>query len=162
MIIPCESCNSVFRLESRILKPTGSRVRCSKCGKIFKAYPPVEFDRRKHQRMKTRNLISHISYDITGRLISQGLSKALNISKGGILLETIDPIGSGILSLMATDVENNLIEIEGNLIFCKKSSFGRYLSGISFIGTDEQVVTFVTKLIKEYIFRKRNLPSKRA
>lgn len=162
MIIPCESCNAVFRLESSILKPTGSRVRCSKCGEIFRVYPPDNVDRRKHQRLKTRNLISHVSYDLTGRLLSQGLSKALDISEGGILLETPEPIESGLLSLMATDVENNLIEIEGNLAYCKESSSGRYLSGISFFGTDEEVETFVTKLINEYDFRKRNLLSDRA
>jgi len=90
----------------------------------------------------------------------QGLtSRKSNLAiTANILIKTSDTE----LSLMATDVENILIEIEGNLVFCKKSSFGRYLSGISFIGTDEQVVTFVTKLIKEYNFRKRNLPSKRA
>ena len=155
MIIPCKSCNAVFRLESSLVKPTGTKVRCSKCGEIFKVYQPDNVDQRKHQRLKTRNLISYVSYDKTGQLISQGLGKALDISKGGILLEALEPIESGLLSLTATDVENNLIEIDGNLVHYKESSSGRYLSGISFIGTDEQVATFVTELIKQHNFQKK-------
>jgi hypothetical protein len=140
-----------------MLKPTGSRVRCSKCGEIFKAFPPDIDDRRKHQRFKTQNLISHVTYDLTGRLIFQGLGKALDLSKGGMLIETTDPIGSGLISLTATDAQNQLIEIDGNVVYCKESSSGKYLSGISFISTDEQMATFVSKLLKEYSFQKKEI-----
>ena len=145
MIIPCKSCNSAFELDAHLVKPEGSKVQCSKCGVIFKVYPPVQIERRKHQRVQTRNLVSHHTFDKTGRLVSQGLSKALDISKGGILLETPHPVESGVLSLMAADIENNLIEIEGKLIYCTKSASGMYLSGIAFVGTDAQVAKFVAK-----------------
>ena len=161
MIIPCKSCQSTFRLNSKLIKPTGSMVRCSKCREVFKVYPPKWSDRRKHKRLKTRNLISHVSYDLRGRLISQGLSKVLNISRGGMLLESPEPIESGLISLMATDVKNNLIEIDGNLVYSKKSSTGRYHSGVSFIGTEKETIIFIIELIKEYNLRKRNLSSDR-
>ena len=94
-----------------------------------------------------------------GRVISQGLSKALNISKGGMLLETSEPIESGLLSLKATDMENNLIEIDGNLVYCRKTSTGRYHSGVSFIGKEEEIAVFVAKLIKEYRLRGKDTGS---
>ena len=147
----------MFRLDSSLIKPTGSLVRCSKCREIFRVQPPEVTDRRKYSRVKTRNLISHVSIDKTGKFVAQGLSKALNICKGGILLETLYPIESGLLSLMAADAKNNLIEIKGKLIYSKKSTTGMYLSGIAFIDTDEEVAKFVTKLIKEYNYRKNNL-----
>ena len=161
MIVPCKSCQSTFRLSSSLVEPTGTKVRCSKCRNVFKVYPLDWKNRRKHKRLRTRNLISHVCYDIRGNVISQGLSKVLNISKGGMLLETPEPIESGLLSLMATDVENRLIEIEGNLVYCKQSSHGRYHSGVSFLAKEEEVTRFVTKLIREYNFRKRNLISKK-
>ena len=40
MQIPCVSCQSIFRLDSNLVKPIGSLVRCSKCKYIFKVYPP--------------------------------------------------------------------------------------------------------------------------
>ena len=157
MKVTCESCQAKFRLDDNLVKATGSTVWCSKCGEIFTVYPPQNANRRKHQRVDTRNLISHASFDKAGKLISQGLSKALDISKGGMLLETPHPIESGLISLMATDRDGNLIEIKGRLRYCKKSSDRKYLSGISFIGTDVQVAEFVTKLIKEYNHRRKNL-----
>ena len=159
MIIPCKSCQSTFRLKSKLVKPTGSRVRCSKCSDVFKVFPPGWENRRKHKRLKTRNLIYHVSYDMRGRLISQGLSKVLNISRGGMLLESPEPIESGLISLMATSVKNNLIEIDGNLVYCRKTSTGRYHSGVSFIGKEEEIAVFVAKLIKEYRLRGKDTGS---
>ena len=40
MIITCKECNASFKLDENLLKPTGSKVRCSKCNEIFTAYPP--------------------------------------------------------------------------------------------------------------------------
>jgi pilus assembly protein FimV len=41
MYITCHECNTVFRLDERRLKPAGSKVRCSQCGNIFTAFPPM-------------------------------------------------------------------------------------------------------------------------
>jgi len=114
-------------------------------------------DLGKCPRVNTINLISHVSIDQTGKWISQGLSMALDISRNGILLETTYPIESGRLSMMTVDVDSNLIEIKGELIYCSKSDTEMYHSGIKFIDTDEQVTKFVTQIIKVYSHRKNNL-----
>ena len=114
-------------------------------------------DRRKFPRIKTRNLIAHLSVDDNGKMISQGLSKTLDISKGGMLLETPYPIPAARLSLMAVDKDSVLFEIKAELVYCKKSARGLYQAGIKFIGTEVQVINYVTRLIKEYNFRKKTL-----
>jgi len=157
MIIPCESCQSTFELDSDLVKATGSLVRCSKCRSVFRVYPPDAADRRMYTRTRTRNLIAHISVDQKGRLVSRGLSKTLDISRGGMLLETPHPVEPGLLSLMAVDADNNLIEIKGELVYCKRSAAGMYHSGVKFIGSEKEVANFVTRLIKEYNHRKNNL-----
>ncbi len=40
MIITCEECGISFNLDESLLKPSGSKVRCSKCKTVFTAYPP--------------------------------------------------------------------------------------------------------------------------
>ncbi len=140
----------MFRLDNGVIKPTGSKVRCSKCGELFKVFQPNEVERRKYQRVETQNLISYFSFDETGKLISHGLGIAMDISKGGILLETTNYIKSGLIVLAATDRERNLIEVKGKLAYCKKTSTGMYFSGIEFIGVNERVTKFIAKLIKEY------------
>ena len=39
MVIECKHCSRKFNLNENLLRPAGSRVRCSKCGNIFHAYP---------------------------------------------------------------------------------------------------------------------------
>ena len=157
MEIPCEKCQSTFRVDSRLIKPSGTKVRCSKCQHVFRIHPTNEVERRKDPRIKTSNLISLLSIDENGKEISQGLGRALDISKGGMLLETPHPIPEARLSLMAVDKDNILFEIEAKLAYCKKSAPELYQSGIRFIGTEEQVISYVTRLIKEYNSRKSTL-----
>jgi hypothetical protein len=96
-----------------------------------------------------------LSFDKTGKLISNGLGIALDVSRGGILLETPYPIETetGLIVLAATDWGNHLYEVRGKLRHSKKISTGTYISGIEFIGIDARVTKFVTELIKEYKYR---------
>jgi len=41
MIVMCEGCETNFNVEDRLVKPSGSRVRCSKCRHVFTVYPPA-------------------------------------------------------------------------------------------------------------------------
>jgi predicted Zn finger-like uncharacterized protein len=39
MIVQCESCQTEFNLDETLLKKEGTKVRCSQCRHVFKAYP---------------------------------------------------------------------------------------------------------------------------
>jgi predicted Zn finger-like uncharacterized protein len=41
MIVTCEACFTQFNLNDESIKPTGTKVRCSKCQKVFKVFPYV-------------------------------------------------------------------------------------------------------------------------
>ncbi len=41
MIITCEACGTSFKLKTSLVKETGSTVRCSKCQRVFIAYPTL-------------------------------------------------------------------------------------------------------------------------
>lgn len=157
MRIVCESCHSKFKLDRNLVKPTGISVRCSKCRAVFIVYPPDIVKRRKHPRVRTQNLIAYFAFDKHRKLISHGMGIALDISKSGILLETPYSIESGFLVLTATDKFKKFIEVNGRLIYSKKSSRGTYLCGIEFIGNDERVIDFITKLIRVYNVQRNNL-----
>ena len=77
----------------------------------------------------------------------------MDVSKGGILLETPYPIAPGLIVLAATDAVNKLFEVKGKLMHTQKASTGTYLNGIEFFGIDERVKGFITNLIKEYNYR---------
>ena len=42
MIITCQKCSTSYHLDETLLKPEGTKVRCTVCKTIFKAYPPIE------------------------------------------------------------------------------------------------------------------------
>lgn len=39
MIVTCKECDTSFNFDDNLIKPSGSKVRCSKCHAIFVAYP---------------------------------------------------------------------------------------------------------------------------
>jgi len=44
MIVECEKCHTKFRLDDSLLKPAGSKVRCSVCNHKFMVFPPKASD----------------------------------------------------------------------------------------------------------------------
>ncbi|MBN2343687.1 MAG: zinc-ribbon domain-containing protein [Deltaproteobacteria bacterium] len=40
MQIKCEQCKTEYSLDEKLLSPKGTPVRCTNCGKVFKAFPP--------------------------------------------------------------------------------------------------------------------------
>ncbi|MGD8993510.1 MAG: hypothetical protein PVI00_18785 [Desulfobacterales bacterium] len=90
-------------------------------------------------------------------MISQGLGIAMDISKGGILLQTADAIESSSIALAAIDRNKNLFKINGRLAYSKKTTTGTYLSGIKFIGMERHVIKFIVNLVREYNYCGYNL-----
>jgi len=109
-------------LDSSFVVSTETRVKCSKCQEVFKVYPAESIGQRKHPRVKTNNLISYFSFDEAGKFISHGLGIALNINKGGILLKTPFVIESGLIVLATLNWENNLVEVNGKLVYFEKKT----------------------------------------
>lgn len=44
MLLTCNMCNATYRLDESLLKPGGSKVRCSKCRLVYNVHPPFEHD----------------------------------------------------------------------------------------------------------------------
>jgi len=60
MIITCEACNSSFSLDDDRLKPSGTKVRCSKCQEVFTVYPPSMVEEQPHVEDKTTEISDEI------------------------------------------------------------------------------------------------------
>jgi hypothetical protein len=114
-------------------------------------------EQRKYPRVETCNLISYLMIRTNGEIADQGMGRALNISQGGILLETNRLILSEHISLMAVDLDNNLIEIKGNVVYSKDNGFGMIQNGVRFQGTHDEIIEFAAKLIKAFHIRKYKL-----
>ena len=107
-------------------------------------------ERRKHPRVEINNLISYIGMDESGKPIKEGSGKAINISQGGILIETPDPLEWQDIIQLTIDIEDGSIGIQGKVIYCNADDFGKYRTGIQFLETNENIESFVMSLLKTY------------
>lgn len=107
-------------------------------------------DRRKHPRTKTDYPISYDCMDDNGNLIEEGMGTVVNISQGGVLIETLHPIESKDILLSFINIKDELISIRGKVVYCKAVDSGMSQNGIQFLETKEKIISFVKNLIKAY------------
>ena len=105
-------------------------------------------ERRKHTRVKTDNPVSYVCIDDSGNEIDQGMGSAIDISLGGILIETHDPIELRDILLMAIGIKDKLIDIKGKVVYCRAEDSGMFRTGIRFLETNEKIRLFVMSLMK--------------
>ena len=107
-------------------------------------------NKRKHDRIESLNL-SYICLDENNHEMMQGMGRTLNVSEGGILLEThvaLDPQYSVSLTIA---LEDDLMVFKGKITHFRKREDGKYESGIEFIEMDEVKRRFFRQYI--LIFR---------
>lgn len=111
-------------------------------------------NRRQNSRIKSINLISFVGMGADNQSEIQGICKSLNISQSGILIESLDQINSRFVSLLSTDMDNNLTEISGRVVYSEKDPFGKFRTGIKFTGNQTQIKQFVVNLVRVNLSRK--------
>jgi len=110
-------------------------------------------NKRKNPRVKTSNGVSYICIDENGNEIEQGMGRAIDISLGGMLLETSVPIESKYILIATIDLEDNLIEIRGKVAYSRKIESGEFLTGIQFLETPERQIKIIAEFIKVHNYR---------
>ncbi len=114
-------------------------------------------DRRKFPRVDVFSSISYVCIDDKGNLIDQDTGVALNISQSGLLLETGNQLNTSLIALMFVDLENNLAEVEGEIVYSRPFDSGVYQNGIQFRASHPENIEFAQKLIRAYHYRKSEL-----
>ena len=107
-------------------------------------------EKRKHPRVDINNLVSYRCIDDSENRTKEGRGKSVNISQGGILIETHDPFEWQDVLRLFIDIEDESVSIKGKVIYCNAANFGKFRTGIQFIETNEKIVSFVIKLLKTY------------
>jgi len=107
-------------------------------------------ERRQHPRVKTNKFISYRCINGGDRQTKEGKGKSVNISQGGILIETHDAFEWQDILLLTLDIEGESVSVKGKVIYCNADNFGKYRTGIQFLETNEKIILFVKKLLKTY------------
>jgi c-di-GMP-binding flagellar brake protein YcgR len=110
-------------------------------------------EKRQHYRINSQNLLNYACYDEEGNLSRQGMGRTLNVSKTGILLETHVELENGTRIELTIGFEEDLLTLNGTIVYAKPGQEGKFESGIQFSDVDESS----EKLLQKYIeaFRAR-------
>jgi c-di-GMP-binding flagellar brake protein YcgR len=107
-------------------------------------------ERRHHPRISALNLISYNCLDETEGIVAQGMGRTLNISEGGILLETHTPIDPKNAIALAIGLEDDLININGTVVFSLAGKEEKYEAGIEFLAMSDSTLDILKKYIKAF------------
>ena len=107
-------------------------------------------EKRMHERISTLNLLYFVCLDEDGNHLDQGMGKTLDISQGGILIETHIAIEAKYILLLALSFEEDLIDIKGEVAYSRKADSGMYESGIKFLEINEDISRIIDGLIKSF------------
>jgi hypothetical protein len=78
------------------------------------------------------------------------MGRTLNVSESGILLETYKPIDPQTLISITIGIEEELIDIEGEVVFLKESATDIYEAGIRFSQINDKKRMVLLKFIEAF------------
>ncbi len=113
-------------------------------------------ERRRHPRVDIDDPISYLCVDSDGQQFAQNMGIARNVSQSGIFIETFCMIETEYIILAFADLESNITEIKGKVVYSKKNGSGTFKTGISFKGEHIENIKFIEKLIKYHHYKKEN------
>ena len=118
-------------------------------------------EKRNHTRIETENIVNYFLYDEKGKKIDAGKGFTKNLSQSGVLLETDKPLEGVYVILMTIDLFHNRVKVKGMIAHTRKNSnSNRYLSGIRFLGTEDQFREAIIAFVKVYHHRKHQAAKK--
>lgn len=112
--------------------------------------------KRKHDRIDSLNLLNYVCLDESNEEVIQGMGRTLNVSQGGILLETHIPIAKRYIISLSIGLEDEMVDIKGKVIYYQDGKEGRFESGIEFQDINEESL----KILNRYIIAFRELQEK--
>ncbi len=107
-----------------------------------------EGKRRKYQRKDSLNLIDYVVLGPEGDPISRRMGRTLNVSEGGILLETYHPLKQGQSVVITIALKEDIVEINGQVVYMKPSDEEIFLSGIEFSEIEKDGELILKKYIE--------------
>ncbi|WP_084457148.1 PilZ domain-containing protein [Desulfogranum mediterraneum] len=93
-------------------------------------------ERRSHARPESLNLLDYLVVDEQGRQGEYSMARTLNVSKGGILMETHIPLPQGQQVMLTLELDDKLVNIMGRIVYTTYSS-GMHQNGIEFFHVSE-------------------------
>jgi hypothetical protein len=107
-------------------------------------------DKRRHIRVESTNLLNFVCIDEDCQPYHQGMGRTLNVSESGILLETYKVLDPRAHISISIGIEEELVDIEGEVVFLKESAKDTYEAGIRFSQINDKERMILLKFIEAF------------
>jgi predicted Zn finger-like uncharacterized protein len=182
MIIECINCSRKFNLNEHILDPNGSKVRCTKCGQIFRVFPtyldrykqslptenemntievnnhktdPASDEQRMGHRIKVSVPASCISTDADGNSLDFNIGRITDVSQESLSIEIFCNSSFEFISISFITLDDKEIQIKGKVVRTKRNALGKRKIELSLIGTPREIADFVLQLVRYHHYATR-------
>jgi len=108
-------------------------------------------DQRQHDRIDSLNLLNYVIHDETDNAVTQGMGRTLNVSESGILLETHVPLDMKSRVSLSIGLEEDLVDIKGEVVHAKSGQEGMFEAGIRFLELDETSHQFLRLYVRAFM-----------
>ena len=89
-------------------------------------------EKRKHPSIDISVVVSYDCYNNDGEIFEHGIGVALDVSMGGMLIETNNIIDANFIKVVFVNYDNRDIDIVGSVVHSRKSETGTTKTGICF------------------------------
>ena len=107
-------------------------------------------EKRKYTRISSSSLLSYACVNADNTIVQQGMGKTLDVSEGGILLETHVPIEMQYKVHLDIGFRDDVAKIIGKVAYSRKGKNGRAESGISFEECGEKSQKVLSQFIASF------------
>ncbi len=126
----------------------------------------MSVNRRKYPRVRIHVPVTYTLLEDQGNKESEAIGIALDVSLGGLLLESFDFVAAEYVGVSFIDTENKMIHIWCKMVYSKKTNLGTdqglVHTGLSFQGTELEKADFAAKIIRAYFYRRKRLADQSA
>ena len=109
-------------------------------------------NRRKNPRISVRVPASYDCYNDYGDLVERNFALILDVSIGGMLIETDDIVEANYISIIFVNHENKNFSITGSVVHSRKTDDGKVKTGICFHGSKKESIKVVTNIIRTHYY----------
>lgn len=110
--------------------------------------------KKRQDRYDSKNLVAYTSVDDHGQVVKQGMGRTLNVSEGGILLETYKPVDPAYAVLLSIGLADNVVEIRARVVYNRIIEDGLFACGLSFQEIDRDSLPVLNDFIR--VFQEQN------
>lgn len=109
----------------------------------------MKTERRRFIRPKALNLLDYLVVDTKGKHGEYAMGRTLNVSNGGILMETHIPLPAGQQVMITLGLEEDLVDIMGRIVYTTCSS-DMHQNGIEFFHMSETDRKILARYIEAF------------